>query len=76
MLFIVRGQTGVGAGHLFTAASTGLGLAVGINLGGELARLILPARPGQIYRIRPGFARGRPSLATRRPAAKVWFRSR
>jgi len=68
VLFIVRGQDGVGATHLFAAASTGLGLAVGVNLGGELARLILPARPGQVYRIRPGFA------LRRRPAAKVWFR--
>jgi uncharacterized membrane protein YjjP (DUF1212 family) len=78
VLFIVRGQTGIGAGHLFTAASTGLGLAVGINLGGELARLILPARPGQIHRIRPGFARGtgKPSFAARRPAAKALFRNR
>jgi uncharacterized membrane protein YjjP (DUF1212 family) len=67
VLFIVRGQTGFGAAHLFTAASTGLGLAVGVNLGGELARLILPGRPGRLYRIRPGFARAR-------PAAKVWFR--
>ena len=70
VLFIVRGQTAVGATHLFAAASTGLGLAVGVNLGGELARLILPARPGQVYRIRPGFVLGR------RPAAKVWFRHR
>jgi uncharacterized membrane protein YjjP (DUF1212 family) len=67
VLFIVRGQTGLGATHLFTAASTGLGLAVGVNLGGELARLLLPARPGQVHRIRPDFAR-------RRPAGKVWFR--
>jgi len=75
VLFIVRGQTGLGAAHLFTAASTGLGLAVGVNLGGELARLILPARPGQVYRIRPGFAVGKPGFAARsRPVAKVWFR--
>ena len=75
VLFIVRGQTGLGATHLFTAASTGLGLAVGVNLGGELARLILPARPGQVYRIRPGFAVGKPGFAARsRPVAKVWFR--
>ena len=72
VLFIVRGQTGLGAAHLFTAASTGLGLAVGVNLGGELARLLLPARPGQVHRIRPGFARARPGLAARRrPAGKV-----
>ena len=68
VLFIVRGQTGIGATHLFAAASTGLGLAVGVNLGGELARLILPARPGQVYRIRPGFA------LHRSPATKLWFR--
>lgn len=71
VLFIVRGQTGFGAAHLFTAASTGLGLAVGVNLGGEIARLVLPARPGQVYRIRPGFARGKPGAGRRRPAAKV-----
>ena len=72
VLFIVRGQTGLGAAHLFTAASTGLGLAVGVNLGGELARLLLPARPGQVHRIRPGFARGKPGLAARRrPAGKI-----
>ena len=68
VLFIVRGQTGLGAAHLFSAASTGLGLAVGVNLGGELARLILPARPGQVHRIRPGF------VLRRRPAGKVGFR--
>ena len=67
-LFIVRGQTGIGASHLFSAASVGLGLAVGVNLGGELARLILPARPGQVYRIRPGFA------LRRGPAVKALFR--
>ena len=78
VLFIVHGQTGVGATHLFAAASIGLGLAVGVNLGGELARLILPTRPGQVHRIRPGFARrGRPAFAVRaaRPGnAKSWLR--
>jgi len=68
VLFIVHGQTGIGASHLFGAASVGLGLAVGVNLGGELARLILPARPGQVYRIRPGFA------LRRGPAVKALFR--
>ena len=66
VLFVVRGQTALGADHLFTAASTGLGLAVGVNLGGELARLILPARPGQLHRIRPGFARTKPTFTPRR----------
>ena len=70
VLFIVRGQTGLGATHLFTAASTGLGLAVGVNLGGELARLMLPARPGQIHRIRPGFARAKPPFPTRRRSTR------
>ncbi len=70
VLFIVRGQTGLGATQLFSAASVGLGLAVGVNLGGELARLLLPARPGQVYRIAPDFA------LRRRPVGRVWFRRR
>lgn len=69
VLFIVRGQTGLGFSQLFSAASVGLGLAVGVNLGGELARLILPARVGRVHRIGADFA------VRRRPVgSRVWFR--
>lgn len=65
VLFIVRGETGLGASQLFSAASVGLGLAVGVNLGGELARLILPARVGQIHRIGADFAVRRRPVSSR-----------
>jgi len=51
-------------------AVTSVLLGLGINLGGELARLILPARPGQLHRIRPGFARAKPPFPVRRRPAR------
>ena len=54
LLSIVDGKRGVGFSYLFTAASLALALAIGVNLGGELARLLLPARPGRIHRLRSG----------------------
>ena len=52
LLSIVDGKRGLGFSYLFTAASLALALAVGVNLGGELARLLLPGRPGRIHRLR------------------------
>ena len=39
VLFIVRGQTGLGFSQFFSATSVGLGLAVGVNLGGGVSRV-------------------------------------
>ncbi|HEV2640507.1 MAG TPA: threonine/serine exporter family protein [Actinocrinis sp.] len=57
LLSIVDGKRGPGFDYLFTAVSLALALAIGVNLGGELARLLLPARPGQVTGLRTGLPR-------------------
>ena len=58
LLNVVDGKPGPGFDYLFSAASLALALAIGVNLGGELARLLLPARPGEVNRLRTGLRVG------------------